>query len=59
MANAGAPEPTPSDVALKVWLENMAEVVGAILTRRAQSGDDGGRRGRKAREPREDRHEDS
>ena len=53
VANTGAPQPTPDDIALKVWLESVAEVVAAILTRRAQSRDDGGQKRQ------EDRREDS
>ena len=53
VANTRTPQPTPDDVALKVWLENVAEVVAAILTRRAHNRDD------EAETNQEDGHEDS
>ncbi len=41
VADAGSRQPSAEHVALQVWLDKVAEVVAAILTRRRQSRDHG------------------
>lgn len=53
VANVGPPQPSPEQVDLEVWLDKVAEVLAAILTRRDRGRDDGGQKYQ------EDRREDS
>ncbi len=44
VANVGPPRPSPEQVDLDVWLDKVAEVLAAILTRRDRDRDDGGQK---------------